>query len=376
MPAPLAHFPRETPYRLKWCRCGEKATAEGTARHMAEIKTHLSDGSGELNESARRILNLLFVLNCSTRPLTTTEIITDSDLGYGAAGVESEKKKFQRDRKKLEDYGIHIREVKESGASETEESRWEIDRGRTHIDTAVITQNDADMLVHAVDEYLKREIISFRSALLRIRAVAAAIDTDIEEGEDAVGEQFDDQAQNVLDMVWTACCSHKSLPFCYRDSKGEESKRTVSIYGIFNQANQCYFVGLDNLSNSIRTFRTDRIVSVNRPRGSYTVPDDFSLDSFQFLPFDLGNEEETPVEFSFPAHAVEEEIKVLTLGRGMLKQQADGSLHWKITVKNLAAAASMALANASLGMRPCAPASLVSLWNSMITEAVEPHGRI
>lgn len=104
--------------------------------------------------------------------LTTTEIITDSELGYGMAGIESEKKKFQRDRKKLEEYGVHIREVKESGASETEESRWEIDRERTHIDTAVVTQDDADMLVHAVDEYLARTKISFRSALLRIRAVA------------------------------------------------------------------------------------------------------------------------------------------------------------------------------------------------------------
>ena len=160
------------------------------------------DGSNERNESARRILNLLFILNCTSRPLTTTEIITDSDLGYGMAGIESEKKKFQRDRKKLEEYGVHIREVKESGASETEESRWEIDRGRTHIDTAVVTQDDADMLVHAVDEYLARTKISFRSALLRIRAVAAAIDTDAEQdesGDDA--ERVNEQIQNVLDTV-------------------------------------------------------------------------------------------------------------------------------------------------------------------------------
>lgn len=344
---------------------------------MAETIIHSMDGSNERNESARRILNLLFILNCTSRPLTTTEIITDSDLGYGMAGIESEKKKFQRDRKKLEEYGVHIREVKESGASETEESRWEIDRGRTHIDTAVVTQDDADMLVHAVDEYLARTKISFRSALLRIRAVAAAIDTDAEQdesGDDA--ERVNEQIQNVLDTVWAAYCSRKSLPFCYRDAKGKESKRTVSIYGIVNQANQCYFVGLDNLSGKVRTFRTDRVTRMNKPRGSYTIPHDFSLSAFQFLPFDLGDEEEIQATFAFPAQSVAGEIEVLTHGRGTLEIQPDESLHWNIAVKNPDAAVAMALKNASLGMRPCSPAPLVSLWNSAITKAVEAHGRI
>lgn len=342
---------------------------------MAETKIHSVDGSSERNESARRILNLLFILNCTSRPLTTTEIITDSDLGYGMAGTESEKKKFQRDRKKLEEYGVHIREVKESGASETEESRWEIDRGRTHIDTAVVTQDDADMLVHAVDEYLARTKISFRSALLRIRAVAAAIDTDAEQDKDTDNdEQVSDQIQNVLDTVWAAYCSRKSLPFCYRDAKGKESKRTVSIYGIVNQANQCYFVGLDNLSDEVRTFRTDRVTRMNKPRGSYTIPHDFSLDAFQFLPLDLGDGEEMQATFAFPAQSVPGEIEVLTHGRGTLEKQPDGSLRWSITVKNPDSAVTMALANASLGMRPCSPAVLVSLWNSTITKAVEAHG--
>ena len=344
---------------------------------MAETMIHSMDGSNERNESARRILNLLFILNCTSRPLTTTEIITDSDLGYGVAGIESEKKKFQRDRKKLEEYGVHIREVKESGASETEESRWEIDRERTHIDTAVVTQDDADMLVHAVDEYLARTKISFRSALLRIRSVAAAIDTDAvqDESVDDV-EQVNEQIQNVLDTVWAAYCSRKSLPFCYRDAKGKESKRTVSIWGIVNQANQCYFVGLDNLSGKVRTFRTDRVTRMNKPRGSYTIPHDFSLSAFQFLPFDLGDEEEIQATFAFPAQAVAGEIEVLTHGRGTLEIQPDESLHWNIAVKNPDAAVAMALQHASLGMRPCSPASLVSLWNSTITKAVETHGRI
>ena len=67
---------------------------------------------------------------------------------------------------------------------------------------------------------------------------------------------------------------------------------------------------------------------------------------------------------------------MLTHGRETLEIQPDKSLRWNIAVKNPDAAVAMALKNASLGMRPCSPASLVSLWNSTITKAVEAHGRI
>ena len=67
---------------------------------------------------------------------------------------------------------------------------------------------------------------------------------------------------------------------------------------------------------------------------------------------------------------------MLTHGRGTLEIQPDKSLRWNIAVKNPDAAVAMALKNASLGMLPCSPASLVSLWNSTITKAVEAHGRI
>ena len=115
---------------------------------------------------------------------------------------------------------------------------------------------------------------------------------------------------------------------------------------------------------------------MNKPRGSYTIPHDFSLSAFQFLPFDLGDEEEIQATFAFPAQSVAGEIEVLTHGRGTLEIQPDKSLRWNIAVKNSDAAVAMALKNASLGMRPCSPASLVSLWNSTITKAVEAHGRI
>ena len=61
------------------------------------------------DKTAQRILNLFFVLNSSPEPLTTEQIVLDSDLGYGSGNIDSDKRKFRRDRDKLLERGILIR---------------------------------------------------------------------------------------------------------------------------------------------------------------------------------------------------------------------------------------------------------------------------
>ena len=71
------------------------------------------------DKTAQRILNLFFVLNSSPEPLTTEQIVLDSDLGYGSGNIDSDKRKFRRDRDKLLERGILIKEVRPAGAQET-----------------------------------------------------------------------------------------------------------------------------------------------------------------------------------------------------------------------------------------------------------------
>ena len=66
------------------------------------------------DKTAQRILNLFFVLNSSPEPLTTEQIVLDSDLGYGSGNIDSDKRKFRRDRDKLLERGILIKEVRAS----------------------------------------------------------------------------------------------------------------------------------------------------------------------------------------------------------------------------------------------------------------------
>ena len=81
--------------------------------------------------SAQRLLNLFFIFNASTRALSTEEIVSDSDLGYGSPQRDSDLRKFRRDRAKLAEQGIQIVEAKPLGAAESEESYWKLDRENT-----------------------------------------------------------------------------------------------------------------------------------------------------------------------------------------------------------------------------------------------------
>ena len=122
----------------------------------ATIKKGNSEPS--FDKTAQRILNLFFVLNSSPEPLTTEQIVLDSDLGYGSGNIDSDKRKFRRDRNKLLERGILIKEVRPAGAQETEESSWTIDREHTFAAGGLITADDADILLNAIDHGQATEV--------------------------------------------------------------------------------------------------------------------------------------------------------------------------------------------------------------------------
>jgi len=134
----------------------------------ATIKKGNSEPS--FDKTAQRILNLFFVLNSSPEPLTTEQIVLDSDLGYGSGNIDSDKRKFRRDRDKLLERGIVIREVRAAGAQETEESAWTIDREHTFAAGGLITADDADILLNAIDQTLAAGSSAFAAPLADIRS--------------------------------------------------------------------------------------------------------------------------------------------------------------------------------------------------------------
>lgn len=335
------------------------------------------------DSSAQRILNLFFMFNASTRPLSTTDVITDSDLGYGSGQRESDLRKFRRDRAKLAERGIRIIEVKRAGAAETEESFWMLDREHTFTENGMVTPDDAQTLATAIGDYLRGRDTPLEKPLCSVRDKAFEL---VERGivdsptigdragvREGRGDASDEGRRAVLDAIWSAFSSRKQLTFSYIDAQGRTSKRTVAIYGLFSHGGITYFIGPDSASGAVRTFRSDRIERAWRPRGSYAIPADFNIDDHVFLPFDFGDGQAARTAFSFSDGTTIAAVQALTRGRGEVTECEQGRLRWAVDVRDLSAAAAFSLRHAREGMRPIAPDALIEAWKAAIRKAIEAH---
>ena len=329
------------------------------------------------DETALRILNLLFALHAASAPLTTEQIIADGDLGYGSRNRESDRRKFKRDRERLAEHGIVVREVRVPGMSETEESSWEIDRERTHAERGALSADDAAIVLAAIDDIFDLhaddpERWPLQRAYLKLEELYGA-------GTDGIAEPGGRNGRSpVLQTVWDAYMERRPARFTYRDANGGQREHEVELYGTFAQKSRSYLVGFDREAGAVRTFRTDLILRA-RPApaaaGTYRIPAGFDVEDYQFLPFDFSGGEAFGAVFSFPADAGRHEIELLTRGRGELRDGPDGWM-WRVEVRDVDAAASFCLSHTSLGMRPISPERLIGRWHAAIGRAVEAHGDI
>lgn len=339
------------------------------------VSTRATGDDAPRDDTARRVLNLLFILNASSRPFGTDEIVTDSDLGYGSGNRTSDKRKFKRDRERLAELGVIVREVRGDGSAETEESRWEIDRERTHAEAGAISADDAALVAAAVEQAFSLDRAdpdrwplrrAYRKLLNACGAPAAQAP--------APQEVASDSESPAIQAIWEGYAQRRPLTFTYRDAKGTERTRTADIYGIFSQGGNSYFVGRDHGADAVRTFRADRVVSARRIAASaarYAIPADFHIDGYRFQPFDFSENAAMAVTFSFPLGTPEDEVELITKSRGELVHDGERDRWlWRVEVHDIEAAASLALRHATAGMKPVDPPALLDSWRSHIERAL------
>lgn len=328
-------------------------------------------------EGARRMLNLLFSLHVSPRPLTTSEVVDDPEIGYlgkKSATRDSRCKAFRRDRETLAEHGVHIREIlsqSAGGIAVNEESAWAIDRERTHAAQGVLSPYDAEEIVCAIDQVFELHaddptLWPLQTARTKLCELA---------GRDPSSPERVGEGRADLKSIWNAFDRLKPVEFTYRDARGVEKKRMVDTYGMFTHGTHSYLVGFDHDAEDLRTFRTDRILSAKHApdtRPSYVIPAEFDVTGHQFLPFDFSRAAARPCTFTFPAGIAGEELALITQGRGELTQ-SDDAWTWNIAVRDLDAAASFTLEHANLGMRAQAPSELTGLVRDHIEKAVSAH---
>lgn len=326
----------------------------------------MSSAEPGYDKTAQRILNLFFVLNSSPEPLTTEQIVLDSDLGYGSGNIDSDKRKFRRDREKLLERGIVIKEVRAPGSQETEESTWAVDRDHTFAAGGLITAEDADILMDAIDQMLAAGSSTFSTPLADIRSKIAYLTGKTDAPETRA------LRSPMVDAVWSAFAERCALRFLYQNGRGEQRQRTVCVYGMFEREGISYFCGLDDASGTVRTFRCDRIVRAWKPSGFYTIPSDFNLNDQLFFEFDFADREPIAATFSFAAETPADMVHALTQERGNL-DRADKGWTWTVGVRDLDAAASFCMEHSADSMRPVAPDALKQAWNRLIERTVNAH---
>ncbi len=320
--------------------------------------------------AARRLLNLLFILNAASAPISTSQIISDSDLGYGSGNPESDKRKFQRDRELLAEKGIVIKDVRPQGASQSEEATWVIDREQTFIAGGLVDTATLETLLRVVDLELENPSSPFLVPARRIRTKLL----ELSEIHPAPAPHA--QPTPAEEAVWTAFSLKRQLRFTYVNGLGEKKKRSCCIYGIFSESGKGYFVGLDDLSDEIKTFRIDHVVSSLKPGATYEIPQDFSVSDYFFLPFDFAEGPKTTAAFSFPSERTETELTAFTQGRGTIALDRDQDRWlWTIKASDLAAVARFVLGHANLEPKPVEPPELIDAWNNEIDKAVFAHAR-
>ena len=335
---------------------------------QSKTKTRRNGEVDDKTAAARRILNLLFILNSASAPIPTSQIISDSDLGYGSSTVDSDKRKFQRDRDLLAEQGIIIKDVRPQGGSQTEEASWVIDREHTFIAGGLLDMETLEILLRVVDLELESPDSPFLVPARRIRTKLLEL-TEIQPTDAP-----HNQPTPAEEAVWTAFSLKKQLKFTYVNVRGEKKKRSCCIYGFFSEAGKGYFVGLDDSSDKVKTFRIDNVLSVRKPGDSYEIPQDFSIHDYFFLPFDFAEGPKTTAVFAFPSQRTELELSTFTHGRGEVARDTEHDRWlWTIETPDLSGAARFVLGHADLEPRPVEPPELIDAWNNEIDKAVCAH---
>lgn len=336
------------------------------------------DAELRYDKTAQRLLNLVFMLNSSPRPRRTEEIVGDPDLGYGSGNRDSDLRKFRRDRERLAQLGVIIQELRMDGASQTEESSWTLDRAQTFTAGGLIRAEDARLLMNAIDDYVSWRDTPLATPLRAIRTKAAeALGSLEEEAASGAGSAAHGaptlSSDPTSDAIWTAFSLRRQLRFRYLNARGSASSRAVGIYGLFSHSGIAYIAGLDDATETVRTFRVDRIGEIIGLGSPYHIPDTFDVHEYLFLPFDLAPGSGFTARFSFPAARTQTELDAITYRRGALARADDGVWTWDVTARDMTAAASLALLHARDGMRPIAPPALVQAWTSYIERTVAAH---
>ncbi len=249
---------------------------------------------GSKIDRTERVLNLTAILLDAQRPLSRAEI-RDKVEGY-PDNDESFRRAFERDKELIREVGIPL-EVQPIAFSDNEDG-YRIPPEKYYLQGASFTPAEL--------------------AALHVATLAVQFGTTDEEAlwklgglgvTDAGGTGFDSPISElptdaVLLDVFQGIQNHVPLSFEYRKSSGETTARTVEPWSLFFQRGRWYLRALDRAVQEQRSFRLDRMGSVEQLRGETIQPPDLEPQPTVLRPWEIGTGEPVAIELFIAAPAV------------------------------------------------------------------------
>lgn len=278
----------------------------------------------------------------------------DGDADAQRRHEDAVRRKFERDKKTLQDYGFYF--------TTDAENRYSLDEDATFSAPVDLDDTEASLLRLLCSALLDDASYPFKSEL---RMILTKLGDELDLPDllsPAASTPKDGRPAAGLKKIRKALRTRKRLSFDYTDARGAISKREVEPTGCFLFDRHLYLVAYDPAAKAERSFRLDRIghVSINAKRPSQPdfEPRAFDAADYFGLPFQFGDGDFTARVRFDAAHSWQ--TKRLCMGRGTLEEHEDGTV-WTIAACNAEALARWCVENGP-GIVPLAPEEAVRAY--------------
>jgi proteasome accessory factor B len=218
-------------------------------------------------EPLERLLNLVGLLLETEHPMTFEEIRRILP-AYGGDNLDSAKRKFERDKDVLREYGVPL----EMAATDV----WDVEQGYTipkdryYLPEIAFTPEEVTALFVAAQS-ASEETGAAQGVRKLLYGADGGILAGAESGPLVAGS--DTRGARVIAAA-DAASGHRRIRFGYRTSEGAVSDRDVDAFGVVFRGGHWYLVGLDRERQAVRAFRLSRCTTELEDAGEGSRPPD------------------------------------------------------------------------------------------------------
>lgn len=216
-------------------------------------------------EPLERLLNLVGLLLESNQPLTFEQIRETLD-AYGGENLDSAKRKFERDKDVLREYGVPLVMV--------DTDVWGVEQGYTipreeYYLAEIAFEPDEITALYLAAQTGTEETAAEQGVRKLLYGSDGGVLLGLADGPLVVGS--DARSDRVLAFA-EAADGHRRVRFGYRTSQGSASERDVDAFGVVFRGGHWYMVGHDHERDEIRAFRLSRCTSEPEDVGEGSTP--------------------------------------------------------------------------------------------------------